>query len=211
MAFEVVGLASLPGAVSASAAAPTWADGMSAIVSALTLLALVAGGLTGYARYWRGRILHPGCETDVAAREVVIAGGRALHVEAAVTNSGTVLLAFVKDSAITLSIDAMNEPIWEDAIEHGGDVLWSEGLFYERNLLDAEGQKRKSRKGKTKQALEPKERFRWHLLVPLDPPFGLGPFRVTVRTRTYPRSMFGYGRVQVWSSEIVVYGGEVRG
>lgn len=182
---------------------PNWADGLSAwasllsaVASVLTFLALVVGAIVGFRRFGRQRIIRSGCETAIVVREVTVNGTRALHVEVSVANSGTVMLEWVRDARVRMTVEAMEAEMWEEVRQNPTASLWGHSRIYDANLeVDSQ------------QGLEPNARFHFTVLVPLYEYDGVGPFLVSVEAVAYPKSLVLLQKRQAWGREVVAYGG----
>jgi hypothetical protein len=122
---------------------------------------VVIGGAFAYIRFVRGRVLRASCEPEVEATEVTLPDStRALAVTAIIKNNGSLRLVFPEGCNQTSTISRADAALWSDACQYG-EVLWTSGTCHEKDLLTVEGIKDLTIK------LEPGERIRRHLLIPV--------------------------------------------
>jgi hypothetical protein len=188
----------------AEGAGPNWADAVSAIAGALTLVALVLGGLVGYVRFLRRRVLHASCHPDLAVVLTRVAGGDVLQISATATNEGSYRLRFPAGSQQIVTICKADQAMWDDAQGHGGEILWSEGLCCRYDLLTTEG----VRDGNF--LLEPGQRLVRSLLVPIPGDPGLA-YYVNLFVEARAQWIWRLKDTQDWSTERTIVREAVHG
>lgn len=147
--------------MASQASTPLWIEVPQAISYVITAAGLIVTGIWAYVRFVRGRVLHPMCQLGLSAKKLdMLDGTAALKVTATISNSGGLRLLFPLSSHQTIRVYRADSVIWNDAF-HYGEVLWTEGKFYECDMLTIEGVKRVNR------TLDPGGRLRRFLLVPV--------------------------------------------
>jgi hypothetical protein len=187
--------------------APLWVSIPTAINSILTGAAVVIGGTFAYIRFVRGRVLRASCEPDVEATEITLPDHtRALVVTAIIKNNGSLRLVFPEGTKQILTVSRADAALWTDACQHG-EVLWSASTCHEEDLLTVEGTKDLTIK------LEPGERIRRHLLVPVPHNHCYAhrgatrecyAYKIKLQIEAKPKMMLRTRDTGVWRTETIV-------
>ena len=153
-------------------------------------------GVWAYVRFVRGRILHASCQLGLSVKKLAMPDDtEALKITATIENSGGLRLVFPASSSQTIAIAEANPAIWEDAVQHG-EVLWSEGWWYQTDMLTYEGAKRDLR------TLEPGEQIRRFILVPLANR-SCTAYRISMYVEACPKLMRRTQRPHYWETELM--------
>lgn len=186
---------------------PLWQSIPASISSILAGAAVVIGGAFAYIRFVRGRVLRASCEPEVEATEITLPDStRALAVTAIIKNNGSLRLVFPEGCNQTLTISRADSALWSDACQYG-EVLWTSGTCHEEDLLTVEGIKDLTIK------LEPGERIRRHLLIPVPYNHCLShrgaasqcfAYKLELKIEAAPMMMFRARDAGVWRTEAIV-------
>jgi hypothetical protein len=104
-----------------------WTETARGVQSIVQAGALIIGGGWAYAKFVRGRTFYPRCsmKLDVAYRPVGFSPAFRIDIE--VRNSGQGAVVLASDLVQRLIVTGIDETIWQDAITHKTDPIWSEG------------------------------------------------------------------------------------
>jgi hypothetical protein len=187
--------------LASAANTPLWVQVPTAFNNIIAATGLIIAGSWAYVRFARGRILHPACDLILEAKELQMPDNtQALKVMATIKNVGGVRLVFPLSSNQTITVFRADPIIWKIAFEYG-EVLWSEGVCHECDMLTWEGAK------KADVSLEPGERLERFMLIPIatDP---CTAYRVSMRIEAHPKLMWRTRPSRAWETEIVFGVGE---
>lgn len=191
--------------LSSQAVTPLWVQVPAVIADIVTALGLVVAGAWSYVRFVRGRTLHASCSLGLSAKQLSMPDGtRALKVTATITNSGGLQVVLPLLSQQLVTVYRCDAALWGNAIKHEDrEVVWNAGVIYECNLLKIDG----AYKAKI---LEPGERLRRYILVPIlydDPCVA---YRIYMEVNAVPRLMFRTRPSTKWDTELVFGGREAN-
>jgi hypothetical protein len=104
-----------------------WTETAKGVQSIVQAGALIVGGGWAYTKFVRGRTFYPRCslKLDVAYRPV--GSNPAFRIDVEVRNSGQGAVVLASDLIQRLIVTGIDEAVWQDAVKHKTDPIWSEG------------------------------------------------------------------------------------
>lgn len=177
---------------------PEWVSAISGGLG--TLAVLVAGGFA-YIRFVRGRVHHPDLSVVLKPTLAHLESSPALSLQLVLKNVGTLRLFVDPRRVQRVAVHGVDAAMWQDGQAHG-DVLWSEGLIAEIDLMTEEGYKLKGFD------LEPGETSEQSLLIPLGTSSQLA-YRVSAFVEACPYRLLGQrSKHRLWKSHTILLSGE---
>ncbi len=151
-------------AVVAGATQSGWTETAKGVQSIVQAGALIVGGGWAYTKFVRGRTFYPRCSLKLEVAYRPVGSSPAFRIEVEVRNSGQGAVVLASDLIQRLIVNGIDEAVWQDAVTHNTDPIWSEGEHpVVVDILLEEGFPVGN------WSLEPNEALTRSVLVPVDP------------------------------------------